>query len=260
MRKQFARADQAKEHIKEFGHYGPHSSCNRKRRCGDELKENLKIRAFYERWTMKENFQTCRDLETVEFESPPTKLWYPDDTAELYLRNNESLFAIEAHGCDVKNCYYQFGTTGDVGVTVFKSLQGLQEHRRRGHNFQTEPLKCESTDNNFSTSNLVPMEFPFEDELDFLSEYCLLENLSPPISTENEGWSDLIHKDEAPSEPAPVTSEMNQRPSSNTNPCEWVISRESHPADPEDEMTFDGTANNSATSLDGPVSITSSKE
>jgi len=189
-RKRFARADQAKEHIKDFGHYGPHSPSDRRRRAGNELAETHQIQACYEQWTLNENSPAHRSVEIVEFTSPRTKLWHTDDTANLYLRDSlDKLIGSEIIECEIPTCYYRLSPPGGLRATLFKTVQGLEEHRHRAHNFPRESFDFQSTSESVGTSSLafIDSDLPFnlEGTMDW----------EKPINWDSSGHAPL-HNDE----------------------------------------------------------------
>jgi hypothetical protein len=143
-KKYFARADQVKEHIKDYGHYGPHSANEHRRRPENARSVDGTIKAVFEEWILErggEGNQTPRprrNIQSCEYDPRKnTKLWYDDNTAELYL-HGESLEddVFEGglwHQCLVADCYYQVLSPEGLGVTVFKTAKGLLEHCRRAH-------------------------------------------------------------------------------------------------------------------------------
>jgi hypothetical protein len=130
--------DQVKEHIKDFGHYGPHSANGRPRRPGQPLFAEYLIIAHFEEWILDENALPRRTVQLYEYDSLKTKLWHTDDTGELYLRAGY-VGGLEGAGyweCSVANCYYQLHPPESLDGTVFKTLEGLQEHHLQAHYLQ----------------------------------------------------------------------------------------------------------------------------
>lgn len=143
-RKRFARADQAKEHIKDYGHYGPHSANDRPRRRGDwkPLFEERIITARFEEWT-SDDTSARRTVQTCEYNSLDTKLWHKDDIGEIFLVE-PAPGGGAGHECPVVGCYYhQPRPPENCNTTLFKTMKGLQEHHRRAHG--TTPLAFSST-------------------------------------------------------------------------------------------------------------------
>jgi hypothetical protein len=126
------RVDQVKEHIKEYGHYGPHSANNRPRRSGNPLLGEHKITARFEEWTVEDNFPQ-RTIQLCQFNSIPTTLWHTDDVGEPYLIKNtfdENSLGLE---CPAADCYFNLRPPKGCEVTLLKTTKGLQEHYRRVH-------------------------------------------------------------------------------------------------------------------------------
>lgn len=266
-RKRFARADQAKEHIKDFGHYGPHSPSDRRRRPGNELTETHHIRACYEQWTLNENSQAHRSVEIVEFTSPGTKLWYTDDTANLYLRDDlDKLIRSETIECGVPTCYYRLSPPDGLRATLFKTVQGLEEHRRRAHDFQREPFDFQSNSENVSTSSLAHIDFDLPSKLDETL------NWEKPTNWDYSDY-DPLHNDEALIKsftlPLPELSQtsnsltfhrlddslsdvLNLEENINVDESDWL--------DSVDNRGSYSSILHDATSVIGPVSIISSSE
>jgi hypothetical protein len=147
-RKRFARSDQTKEHIKDYGHYGPHSAKDRLRRPGNRLWEDHPITVFFEEWTLHAdengNLQPRRIVQSCEYDTHKTKLWHADDIGDLYVRGDVvgMLQGIRDNICPTPDCYYQLFPPPGLETTVFKTARGLQEHYRNAHEMpiQTAPL------------------------------------------------------------------------------------------------------------------------
>jgi hypothetical protein len=143
-----------KEHIKDYGHYGPHSANERPRRPGKLLSTNETIKAVFEEWTLElngkqnEHSQPRRRIQSCEYDAPKTKLWHEDVTGELYLRGNsveDDVFEGGSwHQCLVADCYYQILSPEGLGATVFKTAKGLLEHCRRSHELSSEKASLAS--------------------------------------------------------------------------------------------------------------------
>ncbi len=131
-----------KEHIKDYGHYGPHSANERPRRPQKALFNSAIIKVVFEEWsleldgTQNENLQPRRKIQSCEYDPRKTKLWHEDNTGELYLRW-ESL-EDDVLQCSVADCYYHLPPPEGLGATVFKTSKGLLEHRRRSHGLSSE--------------------------------------------------------------------------------------------------------------------------
>jgi hypothetical protein len=137
-KKSFTRVDQLKEHIKDYGHYGPHSSNERARRPGKPLFEEHIIKAVYEEWTLDsdvEGAQHRRTIQSCQYHSIMTKLWHTDDTGELYLhgRGIENIEGAGDRECPAPNCYYKRCPPDGLAPTLFKLSKSLHEHYRRAH-------------------------------------------------------------------------------------------------------------------------------
>ena len=140
--------DQVKEHIKDYGHYGPHSASDRSRRPGKLLATDEIIKVVFEEWTLgsdeKQNeiLQPRKSIRPCEYDPRKTKLWHKDDTGDLYLHGNtleDDVFkGVPWHQCLDPDCYYQLLPPGGLGVTVFKTSRGLLEHCRRAHELSSE--------------------------------------------------------------------------------------------------------------------------
>lgn len=125
-----------KEHIKEYGHYGPHSACDRPRRPGERLYTIHVIKARFEEWTVDEkgDLQPRRKVQSCEYNNSfKTKLWHADIPGDLFWRGNEE-GARDGHACPVEGCYFYYkGPPEGCEKVLFKTLKGLQEHYRRSH-------------------------------------------------------------------------------------------------------------------------------
>lgn len=137
-----------KEHIKDYGHYGPHSANERPRRPQKALSRDATIKVVFEEWTLdlngehNENLQPRRSVQSYEYDPRKTKLRHEDDTGELYLcgesLKDDMLEGNSWHQCSVADCYYQLLPPEGLGATVFKTLKGLLEHCRRSHELSSE--------------------------------------------------------------------------------------------------------------------------
>jgi hypothetical protein len=146
--------DQVKEHIKNYGHYGPHSANERRRRPRDAQPIDVIIKAVFEEWNLESNGaqngnpQPRRNIQSCEYNPRKTNLWHEDDTAELYLRGEtleDDVFNCGSwHQCLVPDCYYQVLSPDGLGVTVFKTAKGLLEHCRRAHELSGEGASLSS--------------------------------------------------------------------------------------------------------------------
>jgi hypothetical protein len=161
-----------KEHIKEYGHYGPHSANDRPRRSGNVRSTDEIIKAVFEEWTLEsnetqnKNLHSQRKIQSCEYDPRKTKLWHNDDTGDLYLRVNsledDVLEGVLWHQCLVSDCYYQLHAPEGLGATVFKTLKGLHEHYRRSHEVSNEIASLtwpiQSLEGAESASSLVSMD------------------------------------------------------------------------------------------------------
>lgn len=136
-RQKIIRLDQVKDHIKERGHYGPHSSSDRPRRPGEPLFTEYIILARFEEWYVDGNSDSkpSRTVKSWELNSLKTKLWHPDDTAEALLRYRNDPIAMKIDGriCSVWDCYYASQPPENCETVLFKTEKALQEHHRRAH-------------------------------------------------------------------------------------------------------------------------------
>jgi len=123
-------------------------------------------------------------VQSHEYNSLKTKLWHTDDTGELYLRAGsvgdlESASYVE---CSIANCYYQLRPPESLDGTVFKTQEGLQEHRRRAHLVQGHAYSPTSrnllpvplSETRGSTSSLASLE----------SSTFLVEDVPSDLGTE----------------------------------------------------------------------------
>lgn len=123
-----------KEHIKEYGHYGPHSANDRPRRPGERLLETDVITARFEEWIVNEKggSQPRRTVQRCEYNSFKTRLWHTDVPGELFLKGDEK--PREGHRCSVEGCYYyELRPPPGCEKVAFKTPKALQEHCRRAH-------------------------------------------------------------------------------------------------------------------------------
>ncbi|PVH76148.1 hypothetical protein DL98DRAFT_300185 [Cadophora sp. DSE1049] len=139
-RRKFTREDHVKEHIKDKGHYGPHSPSDRPRRPGEPLVVETVILARFEIWEVdiSSNSQPRRIVQYCEFNSCKTKLWHLDITAEALLRDRDNYLVTEwnhtvERTCSFWNCYFTSRPPENCELVLFKTDEALQEHRRRAH-------------------------------------------------------------------------------------------------------------------------------
>jgi len=132
-KRRFARLDQLKEHIKEYGHYGPHSPSDRMKRPGKSPVlpfTDVVVPYFIEVWTPIENSQPLRIIKAFEFNSKTRNLRYADDTGEEYLQgSSQSLNSGYECGMGMK-CYYSSACPISTR-TIFKTLKACQDHENR---------------------------------------------------------------------------------------------------------------------------------
>jgi hypothetical protein len=180
--KKFSRVDQVKEHIKDYGRYGPHSANDRPRRPGNCLHGGIIINAAYEEWTVDviAQPQSARIVRLYEYNSSKTKLWHVDDTGELYLRiePTASFMGMQGERCTVSGCHYSLSDNPGVAHTVlFKTSKALQEHLRRAHpEDQFVPL-APGVNYTGKEASIYPLpldgasEFSFENSKDFSRDW-----------------------------------------------------------------------------------------
>lgn len=131
----FHRLDQLKEHIKDYGHYGPHSAHDRKRRPGIPLFSEYQIPYFIEAWAHDGNSQGKREIRSFTFDSLKTKLWHTDDIGPLYIWCDESTKTDGLNYCtSLEDCYYKYPDTLEGLRTIhFKSAKDAENHMQRAH-------------------------------------------------------------------------------------------------------------------------------
>jgi hypothetical protein len=120
--------------MKDYGHYGPHSANDRPRRRADwkPLFEEYILTARFEEWTLA-GTSPRRTVQTCEYNSVDTKLWHKDDFGDMFVKV-PPLGRGVGHGCPVPGCYYhQLRPPENCHTTLFKTINGLQEHHRRAH-------------------------------------------------------------------------------------------------------------------------------
>jgi hypothetical protein len=117
---------------------------------------------------LDENALPRRTVQSYEYDSLRTKLWHTDDTGELYLRAGSVGDLEDAcyWGCSVPDCYYQLQPPENLNGTVFKTLEGLQEHHCRAHSMKDHAyapisqllLPGQSSERHGGTSSLASIE------------------------------------------------------------------------------------------------------
>ena len=124
-----------KEHIKDYGHYGPHSASDRPRQPGKQILTTEAITARFEEWSVDENgdSQPRRTVQSCEYNSFKTRLWHTDVAAEIFFKGDKAGEG-DGHICPVEGCYYLgMGRPEGCERVVFKTMKALLEHRRRAH-------------------------------------------------------------------------------------------------------------------------------
>ncbi|KAF8860672.1 hypothetical protein BDZ45DRAFT_688234 [Acephala macrosclerotiorum] len=132
--KRFVRADQVKEHIKDYGHYGPHSANNRPRRRADWgiLFDEYIITARFEEWTLDDG-SPRRTIQSCEYNPSETRLWHTDDIGELFVKESILEENKHAYECPAADCYFRIRPPDGCDTTLFKTMKALKEHYRRAH-------------------------------------------------------------------------------------------------------------------------------
>jgi hypothetical protein len=165
-KKSFTREDHVKAHMKDWGHYGPHSPADRKKRPRGNpgiIFTEINILAIYEEWIVSEPTQPRLNIKSCRFNSLETNLWHEDITAEHYVRGG-SLTATSFH-CEETDCYFNIHSAlpEEVAPIAFKTAEGLREHYRRAHDQQKRLFASSSlplSDKQLSVGSLDTMESP----------------------------------------------------------------------------------------------------
>jgi hypothetical protein len=153
-----------KAHIKDMGHYGPHSPVDRKKRPrGNQgiMFNQAIILAVYEEWNVSESTQPQWNVKFCRFNSLKTNLWHEDITSDLYVRGG-SLIATAFH-CEEAGCYFNMRSVLPevFAPTAFKTIEGLREHYRRAHEVPKQTFASSYlsvSERQLSTSSLDHME------------------------------------------------------------------------------------------------------
>jgi len=266
-----------KGHIKDYGHYGPHSANERPRRPEKALYIGPPITAIFEEWTLwsngeqQENPRTRRSIQSCEFDprKPKLKLWHEDSTGDLYL-HREHLHENLAWGgsrypCLVSDCYYQTVSPVGLRTTVFKTSKGLMDHCRRAHELSS---KMASTSHLLSQDDIGPgsswsaaTEFAdmpaWRHAIDIDFEITFPETPGDPFEAELESWG----FDAQQSDPLDTPDAQHfipwQDTASNSLPPQNMLSSTDRPdswglmsySNGDDNGTSTGSPVNSGTSL-----------
>ncbi|KAF8850304.1 hypothetical protein BDZ45DRAFT_197520 [Acephala macrosclerotiorum] len=138
-RKSFLRVDQVKEHIKDYGHYGPHSATDRPRRPEKQISQGQLITIYFEEWTSSGEGTHERTIQSYEYDSSKTTLWHEDDTGDLYCCQKSDR-KLAGFPCQEINCYYHEHPPDRLEKVFFNTMKGLQEHLRRAHEPPGPPI------------------------------------------------------------------------------------------------------------------------
>ncbi|KAL2066959.1 hypothetical protein VTL71DRAFT_1383 [Oculimacula yallundae] len=142
LRKRFTRLDQLKAHMKEKGHYGPHSA-NDRQKPPNKICVGLTIIAWYEECDGPVD-STERQVETCEFNSLRTKLWHLDESDKVILDNVDNSnppISSEGFECLVAGCYFSYSPPTKCKLVLFKSKEASRKHSRRAHERLTLELR-----------------------------------------------------------------------------------------------------------------------
>ncbi|CZR64319.1 uncharacterized protein PAC_14217 [Phialocephala subalpina] len=193
--KRFARSDQVKEHIKDYGHYGPHSANDRpRRRVGwTPLFDEHIITARFEEWTLNEG-SPQRMVHSCEYNSLETKLWHTDEVGEMFLRRLPTGEPMAVNDCPVADCYFRTRPPDGCDPTLFKTVKALKEHCRRAHQAEASNF-CLSThlqeENHESVRDSNSME-PSNYSLGNISLNSIVEDFQPsPQDLDSDILGDL---------------------------------------------------------------------
>ncbi|KAH8599301.1 hypothetical protein B0O99DRAFT_591162 [Bisporella sp. PMI_857] len=188
-RKRFARIDQVREHIKDYGHYGPHSPMQREKRPGSPLPANQAVIYYIEKWTSKKSSQIYRVALSLCFHTSKTKLWHLDDTRDIFIRvpdSRLSLLPSDGHQCTVsETCYYQSFWPTSIPITLFKSDNDRREHEHRAHSLGAQAIS--STEYQILEADNGFCRLPFAQTLeDMLASECLPPESMFPLDIAHE--------------------------------------------------------------------------
>ena len=144
------REDQIKEHIKGYGHYGPHSP-NRKRHNIANQKEFKKSKStseidiIFEAWNLEGN--TIPPVRTLIRRTLRTHLTFDDIVDEQYLgHTNFGSLSNSRYFCNAEHCYFSKSPPVDLPRPLFPlsfaSLEYLNQHKRRAEHTSTGVIEC----------------------------------------------------------------------------------------------------------------------
>ena len=179
--RKFIREDQIKEHIKSYGHYGPHSP-NRKRYNVAHQKEykksklELKIDIIFEAWNLEGNINP--PVRTLIRRTLKTHLPYDDDVDKQYLVHSTfGSLSNSRHFCDAEHCYFSESPPVDLPRPLFPlsfaSLEYLNQHKRRAEHTSSGATEWGEHSSNFKNhpTELEPslQDVRYENKLIFKS-------------------------------------------------------------------------------------------
>jgi hypothetical protein len=148
----FTREDHLKTHIKEYGHYGPFSPVDRKKRRWGEIQDAIRITVFFEECIPSGRMsEDCHRRTTKHdtFESTKTKLWHRDEKGSQYVLGSTISATDIPFYCCYKGCYYNQCPPEGVPQIGFRTLEQLEQHGRiTGHGTLYE---CEGNGQNGAT-------------------------------------------------------------------------------------------------------------
>ncbi|KAL3424455.1 zinc finger protein 2 [Phlyctema vagabunda] len=147
-RKKFTREDHVKTHIRDYGHYGPHSPMNLKKaaRTAPRLEGGKIIAVWFEEWNTTNSIAQPSKIIKLNLDSKKTKLFHPDQTSDLLHR------VIQGFHCEQQGCYYYFKPPESVPCLSFRSKRDLREHEKRaGHRITPKP-PADGSDFRFTAS------------------------------------------------------------------------------------------------------------
>ena len=202
-RKRFSREDHVKMHIKDYGHYGPASPPDRRRRPLDKAGQGIilsefQVEALYEEWSPANHSQPVeqsqRTVKRCVFNSLKTNLWYKDDLGEFYARGEpESPNSLVFH-CENAGCYFNIRPPEGGSPIAFRSSQSLLDHYRQAHisfyqaSISAQPFQRSTSDpeSNLVSAGVLLLPDSFNGES--VSPDLLHSQYSPTSSTE-QPWS-----------------------------------------------------------------------
>ena len=130
--RQCIREDQMKDHIKNYGHYGPHSP-NRKKRQKEhqmtiaESKSTLEINVIYEAWEIRMD----RPVRTLIHTTLKTGLTFEDIADKQYLMHSNLSLLSNSNFCSKEGCYFNKDPPEGLCHLSFSTLEYLHQHQRR---------------------------------------------------------------------------------------------------------------------------------